>query len=105
MSSDPVCPDEAPASLSTCGDASLSCHYAPATDCDCDGERWYCQTRTCPLGIPGSEPVTCSATDTSCDYSDWEHDCTCGCVDTPAGRYWDCSGDTIGSICPKAPEA
>jgi len=99
------CPDTPPSSRSACDVSSLDCHYDPGTSCECDGEVWYCRTQTCPLGIPGTEPVTCSATDTGCDYSDWEHDCSCGCIDTPAGRYWDCIGGTIGSICPKAPQA
>lgn len=103
VNDDEGCPDEAPPSRSACSDPGLSCDYDPATRCTCNVDVWFCQSNTCPAGIPGGEPVACSTSDAGCEYSDWEHDCSCGCIDTPTGLYWSCFGDTIGSVCPRPP--
>jgi hypothetical protein len=75
---------------------------SPLHRCTCLGNEWRCTTiaNPCPGGgIPSSE-ATCNDGD-ACDYSDWEHDCFCGCA---SNHRWDCAPGTIGSyqVCPRA---
>ena len=53
-------------------------------------EAW----QSCP-GDFRNPDASCVA-NTSCDYQDWEHGCSCTCVQ----NHWDCISDTIGSQCP-----
>ena len=75
---------------------------SPLHRCDCLGDAWRCYTidNPCPGGGLPSLEGTCNPGD-SCDYSDWEHDCFCGCA---ANHKWDCTPGTIGStaVCPRA---
>jgi hypothetical protein len=99
-----TCPASMPDPLDACSvDPNDVCRYGEFTTCSCTGHTWLCVSSNCPDGIPGADPVSCDASDTGCSYSDWEHDCDCTCVDTTGGRFWDCMGGTVGSICPMPP--
>src|SRR6476619_1949183 len=94
-----------------CNQAGEGCNWSEGIDsgavsplhrCTCLGNEWRCTTiaNPCPGGgLPSSE-ATCNTGD-SCDYSDWEHDCFCGCA---SNHKWDCTPGTIGSyaVCPRA---
>jgi hypothetical protein len=98
------CPTTEPGQRSACATQSdVVCRYGTDTECECDGAAWYCVTSNCPPGIPGGQPLACTSSDDGCAYSDWEHDCTCGCQTSSQGRWWSCTRGTIGSICPAGP--
>jgi hypothetical protein len=102
------CPAMQPDQRSECAtNGDLSCSYGATTQCECAGPNsvWYCFTNDCPPGIPGpgGGHLACAISDNACNYSDWEHDCSCSCESSAQGRWWSCVPGTIGSTCPRGP--
>lgn len=92
------CPAARPGNLESCtANATDTCTYG-ALRCVCNGAQgWLCSS--CPDNF---REMTCTP-QTTCEWSDWERDCSCVCVSN--GR-WDCSQDTSGTpYCPRAFDA
>jgi hypothetical protein len=44
--------------------------------------------------------VPCTNIGSGCQIETWEHGCQCTCT---APGWWSCTGETLGSTCPRPP--
>ena len=80
-----VCPTSRPAEGGACGNSGFRCSFGDDT-CRCIGNRWSCNTPTCP-SVHQSQPSSCAGSAAACVFPALNQTCVCAGGDLS----WACS--------------